>query len=153
MVLSPGPGCPADFNCSETIAEIVNRKIPIFGVCLGMQALCEYYGGTLKQLDSPMHGKSTQVPFEKESKLFGKLESPIIVGRYHSLYASPNQIPKEFKVIAQTEDGVPMAIEHCSSPIAAVQFHPESIMSLDQEAGHQIIANVLQKLVNSKLDA
>ena len=148
VVLSPGPGCPADFNCSEIIAEIVNRKIPIFGVCLGMQALCEFYGGTLEQLDSPMHGKSTQVPFEKESKLFGKLESPITVGRYHSLYASPNQIPKEFKVIAQTEDGVPMAIEHCSSPIAAVQFHPESIMSLDQEAGHQIIVNVLQKLVN-----
>ena len=149
VVLSPGPGCPADFNCNETIAELVKRKIPIFGVCLGLQALCEYYGGALNQLTEPMHGKPSEISFEPDSLFASGLKSPAIVGRYHSLYANPNQIPKEFKVTAQTADGVPMAIEHCSSPIGAVQFHPESIMSLDQEAGHLIIANVIQRLAKS----
>ena len=149
VVLSPGPGCPADFNCNETIAELVKRKIPIFGVCLGLQALCEYYGGTLNQLTEPMHGKPSEISFEPDSLFASGLKSPVIVGRYHSLYANPNQIPNEFKVTAQSADGVPMAIEHRSSPIGAVQFHPESIMSLDQEAGHLIIANVIQRLAKS----
>ena len=149
VVLSPGPGCPTDFSCSETIAELIDREIPIFGVCLGLQALCEYFGGALAQLTEPVHGKPSQITFTQDSLFTSGLESPVIVGRYHSLYANPDQIPSEFKVTAQTEDCVPMAIEHHTKPIAAVQFHPESIMSLDQEAGHLIIANAIQKLAKS----
>ena len=153
VILSPGPGCPTDFNCSETIAELFSRKISIFGVCLGLQAICEFFGGTLNQLSEPVHGKPSEISFKKDSYLFQRLDSPITVGRYHSLYANSDQIPQEFKVTAQTENGVPMAIEHEKYPIAAVQFHPESIMSLGQNAGHEIINSAMVYLAHSKRDA
>ncbi len=146
VVLSPGPGRPADFDCAATIGRARARGLPIFGVCLGLQALCESFGGTLGQLDVPVHGKPSPVTFDADSPLFDGLQSPVTTGRYHSLYARPDLVPSGLRVTAKTEDGVPMAIEHVSEPIAAVQFHPESIMSLDQEAGHRIIANVVEKL-------
>jgi anthranilate synthase len=149
VVLSPGPGSPKDFDCAATIGRARARGLPIFGVCLGLQALAEGLGGTLGQLDVPMHGKPSPVSFDAGSMLFEGLSSPVTVGRYHSLHALRAALPTGFRVTAQTEDGVVMAIEHADEPIAAVQFHPESIMSLDQDAGHRIIQNVVTKLVKA----
>jgi anthranilate synthase len=147
VVLSPGPGSPKDFDCRATIERARARKLPIFGVCLGLQALTEAFGGELDQLDVPVHGKPSLVSFSHSSKLFDGLSSPVSVGRYHSLFAKRDVLPDCFEVTSETKDGVIMAIEHKSEPIGAVQFHPESIMSLDQDGGHKIIENVMTKLL------
>ncbi|MFS8180824.1 anthranilate synthase [Pseudovibrio denitrificans] len=147
VVLSPGPGSPKDFDCTATIERARARKLPIFGVCLGLQALTEAFGGELDQLDVPVHGKPSLVSFTHNSVLFDGLSSPVTVGRYHSLFAKRDMLPECFEVTSETKDGVIMAIEHKSEPIGAVQFHPESIMSLDQDGGHQIIENVMTKLL------
>ncbi|MCC4246304.1 anthranilate synthase component I [Stappia indica] len=146
VVLSPGPGSPKDFDCAATIGRARARGLPIFGVCLGLQALTEAYGGELAQLAIPMHGKPSPVSFTEGSMLFDGLASPVMVGRYHSLHAQKEKLPAGFRITSETEDGVIMAIEHESEPVAAVQFHPESIMSLDQDAGHRIIQNVVTRL-------
>lgn len=150
VVLSPGPGSPKDFDCAATIGRARARALPIFGVCLGLQALTEALGGELGQLDVPMHGKPSPISISGNSILFEGLETPVIVGRYHSLFAKRDKLPADFRVTAETEDGVVMAVEHGKEPIAAVQFHPESIMSLDQDAGHKIIENVVTRLVTTK---
>ncbi len=95
----------------------------------------------------PVHGKPSLVSFTHNSVLFDGLSSPVTVGRYHSLFAKRDVLPECFEVTSETKDGVIMAIEHKSEPIGAVQFHPESIMSLDQDGGHQIIENVMTKLL------
>lgn len=151
VVLSPGPGNPKDFDCAATIGRARSRGLPIFGVCLGLQALSESFGAELGQLDIPMHGKPSPITISGNSLLFEGLQAPVIVGRYHSLYAKRDTLPAEMRVTAETDDGVVMAIEHENEPIAAVQFHPESIMSLDQDAGHRIIENVVAKLVKAKV--
>lgn len=145
VVLSPGPGRPSDFRVSETIEACVKRNIPIFGVCLGLQSIVEAFGGELGILSYPQHGKVSQVSVvDSESKLFQDLPRSFEVGRYHSLYALPEKLPSELKVTAVSEDGVIMAIEHCSLPISAVQFHPESIMTLVNNVGMTIIQNAVR---------
>ncbi|MCT8999983.1 anthranilate synthase [Chelativorans intermedius] len=146
VVLSPGPGTPSDFDCKATIARARERKLPIFGVCLGLQALVEAYGGTLGQLDEPMHGKPSRIRVTGESLVFSGLPEEVTVGRYHSIIADPAHLPDVFDVTARTEDGVVMAVEHRSEPVAAVQFHPESIMTLGQNAGMRMIENVVAHL-------
>ncbi|MEP3301237.1 MAG: anthranilate synthase component I [Roseibium sp.] len=150
VVLSPGPGSPKDFDCAATIGRARSRGLPIFGVCLGLQALTEALGGELGQLDVPMHGKPSPISISGNSLLFDGLDAPVIVGRYHSLFAKKDKLPSGFRITAETEDDVVMAIEHDEEPIAAVQFHPESIMSLDQDAGHKIIENVVSRLAKAK---
>ncbi|MEM8750744.1 MAG: anthranilate synthase [Pseudomonadota bacterium] len=151
VVLSPGPGNPKDFDCEATIRRARDRGLPLFGVCLGLQALVEAHGGTLAQLDIPMHGKPSRITASGNSIVFsgiGSQDHPeITVGRYHSLYANPETLPDGFRVTAQTADGVIMGVEHESEPMAAVQFHPESIMSLGQDAGIRMIENVVAHLV------
>ncbi|WP_066376984.1 anthranilate synthase [Anabaena sp. CA = ATCC 33047] len=145
VVLSPGPGKPSDFRVPETVKALVRRQIPIFGVCLGLQGIVEAFGGELGILNYPQHGKPSRISVTvPDSVLFQGLPSSFIVGRYHSLFAQPQTIPKELKVTAISEDEVIMAIEHQTLPIAAVQFHPESIMSLGGEVGLKIIHNVLR---------
>ncbi|MFN3130945.1 anthranilate synthase [Roseibium sp.] len=150
VVLSPGPGNPKDFDCAATIGRARARNLPIFGVCLGLQALSQYFGAELGQLDVPMHGKPSPISLLGNSLVFDGLNAPVIVGRYHSLFAKRDTLPSDIRVTAETEDGVVMAIEHQKEAIAAVQFHPESIMSLDQDAGHKIIENVVSRLVQSR---
>ena len=146
VVLSPGPGNPKDFDCAATIRKARDRDLPVFGVCLGQQAIAEAYGGTLAQLETPMHGKPSRVKAAENSLVFSGLGSEITVGRYHSLYADKASLPEALRVTAETEDGVIMGIEHVSEPVAAVQFHPESIMSLGQDAGMRMIENVVAHL-------
>lgn len=147
VVLSPGPGTPKDFDCSNTIRKARARNLPVFGVCLGLQALTEAYGGSLKQLDIPMHGKPSRIKILKNGLVFAGLGNEVTVGRYHSLYADKASLPEEFVITAETDDGVIMGFEHISEPVAAVQFHPESIMTLGGNAGMQMIENVVSKLV------
>ncbi|AMJ61445.1 anthranilate synthase [Bosea sp. PAMC 26642] len=146
LVLSPGPGRPSDFDCAATIDKARSRGIPIFGVCLGLQALAEAYGGKLEELPVPVHGKPSRMAILKQGRLFQGLPDHATVGRYHSLHVERDALPRELIVTAMSEDGVVMAIEHESEPVAAVQFHPESIMTLGQGAGQLIVDNVVGKL-------
>ena len=150
VVLSPGPGSPGDFDCAATIKQARKRNLPIFGVCLGLQALTEAYGGHLLQLAIPVHGKASRIKVNTPGIVFSGLEKEVTVGRYHSLFADPAGLPKEFIITAQTGDGVIMAIEHRSEPVAAVQFHPESIMSLGGDAGQRMIENVVAHLARRR---
>lgn len=144
VVLSPGPGRPQDFGVPDTVAACIRRQIPIFGVCLGLQGIVEAFGGELGVLGYPQHGKSSRIfVTDPNSGLFQDLPESFEVGRYHSLFALPQKLPSELKVTAISDDDVIMGIEHETLPIAAVQFHPESIMSLAGEAGLAIISNVI----------
>jgi anthranilate synthase len=146
VVLSPGPGTPKDFDCATTIKMARKRDLPIFGVCLGLQALAEAYGGELRQLHVPMHGKPSRIRVTKPGVIFSGLPKEVTVGRYHSIFADPVRLPDDFIVTAETEDGVIMAFEHRKEPIAAVQFHPESIMTLGHNAGMRMIENIVAHL-------
>lgn len=146
MVLSPGPGLPKDFDCKGTIKRARARKLPIFGVCLGLQALAEAYGGDLRELAIPMHGKPSRIRTAPGSTIFAGLSRDITVGRYHSIFADPSTLSRDFAITAESDDGIIMAIEHQSEPVAAVQFHPESIMSLGGDAGMRMIENVVAHL-------
>jgi anthranilate synthase len=146
VVLSPGPGSPKDFDCKATIDRARARGLPIFGVCLGLQALAEAYGGELRQLGIPMHGKPSRIRVTRAGTIFSGLPKEVTVGRYHSIFADPVRLPDDFIVTAETEDGVIMAFEHRREPVAAVQFHPESIMTLGQNAGMRMIENVVAHL-------
>ncbi|MBE7184387.1 MAG: anthranilate synthase [Methylobacterium mesophilicum] len=150
VVLSPGPGLPKDFDCAATIRKARSRDLPIFGVCLGLQALAEAYGGTLRQLHVPVHGKPSRITVSKPGVIFSGLPREVTVGRYHSIFADPVRLPDDFTVTAETEDGVIMAFEHRKEPVAAVQFHPESIMSLGSDAGMRMIENVVAHLPGRK---
>ncbi len=145
VVLSPGPGKPSDFNVHDTIKACLSRNIPLFGVCLGLQGLVEYFGGELGVLDYPMHGKSSVISVSGQG-LFKGFPPKITVGRYHSLYAIEKTLPPDLAVTAKSEDGIIMAIEHQTLPVRAVQFHPESILSLQDGLGFEILRNVLLSL-------
>ena len=146
VVLSPGPGTPKDFDCAATIRKARARDLPIFGVCLGLQALAEAYGGELRHLHVPVHGKPSRIRISKPGIIFSGLPNEVTVGRYHSIFADPVRLPAEFEVTAESEDGVIMAIEHKREPVAAVQFHPESIMTLGGDVGMRIIENIVAHL-------
>jgi anthranilate synthase len=147
VVLSPGPGRPSDFAMAETLDLAIRRHMPVFGVCLGLQGIVEYFGGSLAALDPPMHGKPSPVRV-CGGRLLRGLPTEFLVGRYHSLHAPRSTLPPELSVTAETEDGVVMAIEHQNLPIAAVQFHPESVMTLRDEIGMPIIAAAISALVS-----
>ncbi|MBY6091739.1 anthranilate synthase component I [Pseudooceanicola sp. 502str34] len=146
VVLSPGPGNPSDFDCRATIDTALSRDLPVFGVCLGLQAIGEYFGGTLDQLGEPVHGKPSRITVHEPGCVFADLPEQVTVGRYHSLHIRRESLPNDVTVTASTEDGIVMGIEHQSLPVAAVQFHPESIMSMGQDAGIKLIENVVSRL-------
>jgi anthranilate synthase len=143
LVLSPGPGRPEDFAIAATIDAALARKLPIFGVCLGVQAIGEYFGGRLGQLQQPAHGRPSRVQVGG-GRLMQNLPNEIVIGRYHSLYVERDSMPDVLQVTASTEDGVAMALEHKTLPVAGVQFHPESLMSLGGEVGLRIVENAFR---------
>lgn len=145
VVLSPGPGEPKDFHVSETIGQLVARKIPIFGVCLGLQGIVEHFGGKLGVLDYPMHGKPSTI-LNVGGRVLRGLPPQFTAARYHSLYALPGHVPADLEVCARSEDGVVMAVEHRHLPIAAVQFHPESILTLHGDVGLRLLRNAVERL-------
>lgn len=143
LVLSPGPGRPEDFKIKDTIDAALAKKLPIFGVCLGIQAMGEYFGGTLGQLAQPAHGRPSRIQVRGGTLMRG-LPNEVTIGRYHSLYVDMRDMPKELTVTASTDDGIAMAIEHKTLPVGGVQFHPESLMSLGGEVGLRIVENAFR---------
>jgi anthranilate synthase len=146
VVLSPGPGRPSDFDCAGLLDQVYARGLPVFGVCLGLQAMVEHAGGELSLLPEPAHGKPGLVQVSGGSLLTG-LPAEFTAGRYHSLYARPGEVRSGFRVTASLRSpqgaDVVMAIEDAHARRWAVQFHPESILTASGRSGHQIIGNVL----------
>lgn len=142
ILISPGPGRPKDFGVPGLVLAAARREIPVFGVCLGLQGIVEAFGGELGVLDYPMHGKPSYV-VNHGTGVFEGLPERFQVGRYHSLYADRSKFPACLEVTAETEDGVIMGIRHRDLPIEAVQFHPESLLSLDGGCGLQLMRNVI----------
>jgi anthranilate synthase len=143
VVLSPGPGRPVDFDVVRGIDLALEHGAGVFGVCLGLQGIVERFGGELGVLSYPRHGKPTRVQVTG-GRVFRGMPERFEAGLYHSLHAEA--VPDELEVTATGEDGVVMAVEHRSLPIAAVQFHPESLMSLKGDVGLRLIENVLATL-------
>ena len=140
MVLSPGPGRPENAGiCMEAVLKSAGR-LPILGVCLGHQAICRAFGGTIIHAKQLMHGKTSEINVDSESVIFRGLPGQISVGRYHSLAVSSEDFPKELKVTAYSADGEVMAVEHRKFRVYGLQFHPESILTAD---GEKIIQNFL----------
>lgn len=140
IVLSPGPGRPADAGICEEVVDQLGAEIPILGVCLGHQAICETFGGTVTYAKQLMHGKQSRTKLEKDV-LFEGLEDEVLVARYHSLALDENTLPDCLKIIARADDHEVMAVKHKEYPIYGLQFHPESIMTPD---GKQMIQNFLK---------
>jgi anthranilate synthase len=149
LVLSPGPGQPSDFNMSGTIAAALNRRVPVFGVCLGFQGIVEYFGGRIRVLQHPRHGKSTTLRV-RGGRIFNGIQSGFEVGLYHSLYAAEAELPAEISVTADADEVV-MAIEHRELPVAATQFHPESVMTARNNIGLRLIANAVDGLARQQV--
>lgn len=141
IVISPGPGRPADAGiCIEAI-RYFKDKTPILGVCLGHQAICEAFGGVVSYAKALMHGKTSQARLDVNCPIFAGLPESIQVGRYHSLAADEAHLPKELRVTARTPDNEIMAVQHETYPVFGVQFHPESVLTPD---GLKIIKNFLK---------
>lgn len=141
IILSPGPGRPADAGICEQVIKILGGKIPILGICLGHQAICEVFGATVTYARELMHGKQSVALLDTNSTLFRGMEQEMTVARYHSLAADPDTMPDTLMVTALTADGEVMAVEHREYPIYGVQFHPESVLT---PKGRGIMENFLQ---------
>lgn len=148
IVLSPGPGRPATQGASREVLEQLAGRIPVLGVCLGHQAIVEYYGGVIIKGGQPVHGKVSDMAHDRRG-LFQDIPSPTQVTRYHSLMADTTSIPKCLEVTARSEDGAVMAVRHREFPINGIQFHPESILTLD---GFQMLANAFNQAKAWKAD-
>lgn len=142
IFLSPGPGKPSDAGvCVEAVRYFAD-KIPIFGVCLGHQAICEAFGATVSYASRLMHGKTSEAVLNTESRLFHGMGESLQVARYHSLAAVRGSLPDTLSVVAETAEGEIMAVEHTKYAVYGVQFHPESVMTPD---GLSIIRNFLEE--------
>jgi anthranilate synthase len=143
ILVSPGPGRPSDFGVPDLVRNAARLEIPVFGVCLGLQGMVEAFGGELGVLDYPMHGKPSLVKHHN-SGVFEGLPAEFKTGRYHSLYALRDRLPDVFEITAESDDGVIMGIRHRSLPMEAVQFHPESILTLEGDHGLKLIENMIR---------
>jgi anthranilate synthase component 2 len=141
IIVSPGPGRPADAGICEEVIDYFKDKTPILGVCLGHQAICEVFGGTVTYASTLMHGKSSNVHIANGSPIFRGLPPIIAAGRYHSLSAERSSLPDDLLIIAEDDDGEVMAVKHRHYDVYGVQFHPESILTQD---GHKMIENFLK---------
>lgn len=140
IVISPGPGKPSDAGVCEALIQEAEGKVPLLGVCLGHQAICEAFGGKVTYAPELMHGKQSRVKVNNESLIFQGLPKELDVARYHSLVAAKELLPKCLEVTAVDEKGEVMAVQHNASRIYGLQFHPESIMTPD---GKKMVQNFL----------
>jgi anthranilate synthase component II len=139
IVISPGPCTPNEAGISLELVERLGEKVPIFGVCLGHQAIGAAYGGDVVRAPVPVHGKLSTIKHNGEGVLRG-INAPFEATRYHSLVVKRDTMPADLKVTAETDDGLVMAMSHKKHPVHGVQFHPESIAS---EHGQTILKNFL----------
>lgn len=142
IVLSPGPGKPSEAGICTEVVRRLGASVPILGICLGHQAICEAYGGTVSYAKELMHGKQSVVALDTQSPIFKGLNKNIRVARYHSLAAIRESLPEELIVTARTYDGEVMALQHTKYKVYGLQFHPESILT---EEGKIIIENFLKE--------
>ena len=141
ILISPGPGKPADAGiCIPVIQYFVGKK-PMLGVCLGHQAICEAFGGVVSYAKELMHGKQKEISVIADSQLFEGMGNSFQAARYHSLAAVKETLPACLKATAESEDGEIMAVEHAEFPIYGVQFHPESVMTPE---GSKMIQNFIK---------
>ena len=148
LILSPGPGTPDESGvCLSALRELPRLlpTLPILGVCLGHQALVEHFGGALAVLPAPVHGKPTEIAHDGAG-IFAGLPQGFTVARYHSLHVVESALPAVLQVTARSPDGVVMALRHRALPIAGVQFHPESILTLQGQHGLRLLNNVFKSL-------
>ena len=141
IIVSPGPGRPCDAGVCEEVIRAAAGKIPVLGVCLGHQAICETFGAEITYAKQLMHGKKSVTTLDTSGRLFRDMPSQCEVARYHSLAASESGFPDCLKVTARTDDGEIMAVEHKDHPIFGVQFHPESILT---QQGRKMAENFLE---------
>lgn len=139
IVISPGPGRPESAGMSMELVTKYRSRIPILGICLGMQIVAQCYGGRIVKADEPMHGKVRQIA-HTGTRLFKDISSPMNVTRYHSLLVERSSLPLEFLVDAESQEGEIMAISHRTDPIWGVQFHPEAILT---DSGLQLLSNAV----------
>ena len=143
VLISPGPGTPASAGLSiPTVKYALDTNYPVFGVCLGHQAIAEAMGGRVESAPELMHGKTSKVNHQ-DSLILNGLPQGFMATRYHSLAVVPESVPEQLLVTGQTESGIIMSLQHKTKPIYGVQFHPESVMT---EGGYQMIANWLETL-------
>jgi|SRR5690554_805976 len=138
ILLSPGPGIPSESGLLLDVIKNYGNKKSILGICLGLQAITEVYGGQLYNLRKPVHGTATPIHVLKDDLLFSGVPRQFQVGRYHSWAADPQHFPDVLEITAEDEEGVIMALSHRELDVRAVQFHPESILS---EYGKELINN------------
>jgi anthranilate synthase len=143
VLISPGPGRPQDFGVPALVRHAAEAGYPVFGVCLGLQGLVEAFGGELGVLGYPMHGKPSEVVHRGQG-VFAGLPERFKVGRYHSLYARRETLPACLEVTAESDDGVIMGVRHRELPLEAVQFHPESILTLEGDCGLKLMENMVK---------
>lgn len=139
VLLSPGPGTPADAGVTEDVVRWGAGKLPILGVCLGHQAIAEVYGGTVDRAEELLHGRTSAVHHAQDGVLAG-LPDPFTATRYHSLAVVDGTVPDELEVTARTAGGVIMGLRHREHSVQGVQFHPESVLT---QGGHRMLANWL----------
>ena len=147
LVLSPGPGVPADAGILVDLIKAAPASLPIMGVCLGHQAICSAFGGKLKHFSPPMHGKLSYITHQNQG-IFEGIDSQFVVTRYHSLLADEDHLPDCLNITATTADGKIMGLQHQSRPIHGVQFHPESIASA---GGYRLLRAFLALTGQNKL--
>jgi len=150
IVLSPGPGRPDKAGICEEVIRCFADKIPVLGICLGHQAVCEVFGGEITYAKELMHGKRSRISLDTDSKLFQGMKKEIPAARYHSLAVNPETLPDTLRVTAKTEEGEIMAVEHIRYPVYGLQFHPESVLT---ESGSNIIYNFLTNGLSEKQEA
>jgi len=141
IVISPGPGRPIDAGISNRVIKEFAGKIPILGVCLGHQCIGEVFGGKVISAKKLMHGKTSQIYHNKKT-IFKGIKNPFVATRYHSLIVERKSLPKCLEIIAQTKDKEIMGIKHKTLPVWGVQFHPESILTLE---GKKILKNFIKQ--------
>ena len=144
IMLSPGPGIPDEAGILKEVIKTYAGKKPIFGVCLGLQAITEVFGGKILNMDEVYHGVATEMTVTKDDTvIFKEVPSQFPAARYHSWIASNEHLPKELEITAVDEEGGIMAIRHKEYNISAVQFHPESILT---DVGEQIVRNFINNV-------
>ncbi|MCW9707216.1 anthranilate synthase component II [Fodinibius salsisoli] len=146
ILISPGPGRPADAGITEPVVKELGTEIPILGVCLGHQAIGEVFGGKIIHAPKLMHGKTSTIEHDNQS-VFRGIPNHFTATRYHSLILDPDSIPDELAVTARSDDGIIMGVRHHKYPIEGIQFHPESILTVE---GVNIIKNWLEQKVHPK---
>ncbi len=144
IMLSPGPGIPDEAGILKEVIKTYAGIKPIFGVCLGLQAITEVFGGTIINLENVFHGVATTMKVtDKEAIIFKEIPETFLAARYHSWAATDENFPEEIQVTARDEDGLIQAIQHKIFPISAVQFHPESILT---DVGEQLLRNFINSI-------